>query len=118
MSTELKKLSYTHDAMVDAILQEPTVTSAELAEIFGYSQAWVARILASDSFRARIAQRKSKLVDPIIARGLTERMRSVAIRSMEVIEEKLQQEPSAAYAMQALELATTGMSSIQAVEPR
>jgi hypothetical protein len=112
----LKKISYTHDAMIDLIMQDPTVTSRELAEVFGYSQAWVARILVSDSFQARLAQRKSALVDPIIARSLNERLRGVAMRSMDIIEEKLATEPSAAYAMDALELATSGLGVVSAAQ--
>ena len=112
-SGQLQKLKYTHEAMIDLILQAPNVTSAELGECFGYSPSWVSRILVSDSFQARMAQRKSALVDPIIARSLNERLRSVAIRSMEVIEEKLTAEPSAAYAMDALALATNGIGMLQ-----
>lgn len=114
MATEIKKVNYSHDAMIDLIMQDPTVTSSELATLFGYSPAWVARILASDSFQARLAQRKSALLDPIIARSLNDRLRSVAIRSMDVIEEKLAAEPSAAYAMDALELATAGLGVVTA----
>lgn len=106
-----RKVNYTHDAMIDLILQEPTVRSAELAEVFGYSTAWVSRILASDSFQARLAQRKSALVDPIIARSLNERLRSVAIRSIEIIDTKLQsEEASASYALDALGIAAQGLN--------
>lgn len=110
--TELKKVGYSHDAMIDLIMQDPTVTSKELAALFNYSPAWVSRILASDSFQSRLAQRKSALMDPIIARSLNDRLRAVAIRSMDVIEERLAAEPSAAYAMEALELATQGLGVI------
>lgn len=110
---QLRRLNYSHEAMIDLILQDPTVTTAELAEVFGYSRGWVSRILASDSFQARLAQRKSALVDPILARGLNERLRSVAMRSMDVIEERLATgEAPAAYAMDALELATAGLGVV------
>ena len=110
----IKKISYTHDAMIDLILQQPNVTSVELAELFGYSPSWIARILVADSFQARLAQRKSALVDPIVARSLNDRLRAVALRSMDVIEEKLAAEPSAQYAMDALELATQGLGVVSA----
>lgn len=112
MTTALKKIGYSHDAMIDLIMQEPTVSSSELAQLFGYSPAWVSRILASDSFQARLAQRKGALLDPIIARSLNDRLRTVAIRSMDIIEEKLAAEPSAQYAMDALELATAGLGVV------
>lgn len=109
---QLQKISYSHESMIDLIIQDPTVTSKELATLFGYSPAWIARILVSDSFQSRLAQRKSALIDPIISRSLNDRLRTVAIRSMEVIEEKLAAEPSAAYAMEALELATAGLGVV------
>ena len=108
----LKRMAYHHDAMVDLILQDPTVTSRELGEVFGLTPAWVSRVLASDSFQARLAQRKGALLDPIIARSLNDRLRTVAIRSMDIIEEKLAAEPSASYAMDALELATMGLGVV------
>jgi hypothetical protein len=114
MSNGITKVSYTHDAMIDLIMQDPTVTTAELAQVFGYSPAWVSRILASDSFQSRLAQRKSALIDPIVARSLNDRLRAVAVRSMDVIEERLAAEPSAQYAIDALELATKGLGVIGA----
>jgi hypothetical protein len=114
MANEIKNVSYTHDAMIDLIMQDPTVTTSELAQVFGYSPAWVSRILASDSFQSRLAQRKSALIDPIVARSLNDRLRAVAVRSMDVIEERLAAEPSAQYAIDALELATKGLGVIGA----
>ena len=115
--TQLKKIGYSHDAMIDLILQDPTVSSKELAELFGYSAGWVSRILASDSFQARLAQRKGALLDPIIARSLNDRLRAVATRSMDVIEDKLASgEATAAYAMDALELATAGLGVVSAAQ--
>lgn len=105
------RLSYTHDAMVDVILQEPTVTYEELAEIFGYSRGWVQRVCVSDSFQARIAQRKEQLLDPIISRSLNERMRGVAVKAIDLISEKLASpEAGAQYALDALGIASGAMN--------
>ena len=113
---QLKRPNYTHDAMIDLILQDPTVSVRELAEIFAYSPGWISTILASDSFVCRLDARRSKLIDPIIARSIAERMRSVAIRSMDIIEERLAAEPSAALALSALELATTGLGVVSSAQ--
>lgn len=118
MSNGIKNISYSHDAMIDLIMQDPSVSAKEIAVVFGYSPAWVSRILASDSFCARLAQRKSALIDPIIARSLNDRLRAVAVRSMDVIEERLAAEPSAQYAIDALELATKGLGVIGAAASR
>lgn len=110
---QLGKIGYTHEAMVDLIIAEPTVSNVELAEIFGYSAGWVCRILASDSFQARLAERKGQLIDPIVAATLDERLRGVAIHSMTLIQEKLTAEESASYAIDALGLATTAMGQLR-----
>jgi hypothetical protein len=105
------KLSYTHEAMVDLIIAEPSVTPGELAEIFSYSPGWISRVIASDAFQARLGSRKAQLIDPVLARGLDERLRGVAMHSIALIEEKLgnESDSSAQYAMDALGLCTTAM---------
>ena len=108
----LKRISYTHEAMIDLIIQRPDVTSKELAEVFGYSQAWVASILSSDSFAARLAQRRSALVDPIISNSLRERFGALAIRSVDVLQHKLDSEESASLALEAFGISTAALNSL------
>lgn len=91
--------------MVDVILSDPTVTPQELAEIFGYSRAWISRILASDAFAARLAARKAAVVDPIIVQSLNKKMESIVIQSAHLVQDKLDAEQSASYAMEALGVA-------------
>lgn len=109
-SNTLKKLTYTHEAMIDLILQEPTATHKELAEIFSLSEGWISRVVASDAFIARLAERKAALIDPVIARSLNERLRGVTVKAIDLISEKLSsEEAGAAYALEALGVATTAM---------
>lgn len=105
----ITKITYTHDAMIDVILQEPTVTSKELSELFGYSPGWVSRILASDAFQARLAERKSALIDPVIAQSVNTRMKAVVIQATGIMQDKLDAEASASYAMEALGLASKAL---------
>lgn len=111
---QLAKLSYTHDAMIDLIIAEPTVKPGELAQLFGYTPGWVSRILASDSFQARLAERKSALTDPLVAQSLNERLRGVAIQAVTIVSEKLAAEESASYALDALGLALIGQTRAKA----
>lgn len=106
-------LKYTHEAMIDLILQEPGVRIPELAKLFNYSPGWIARVVASDSFQARLAERKAQLVDPHISHSLNERLRSVAVHAVGIIEEKLESEQSASYAIEALGLATVAMAKVK-----
>jgi hypothetical protein len=107
---QLVKLTYTHEAMIDLILQDPTVTQSELAAVFNLTPGWIQVVLNSDSFQARLAQRKAALVDPQITRTLNERLKTVAIQSMDIISEKLADERSAAYAIDALGLASSALT--------
>lgn len=111
---KLVKVTYTHEAMIDLILQEPTVTVQELAALFNYTPAWISRILASDSFQARLSQRKSDLIDPLIAQSLNERMKGVAIQSLTIIGQKLEAEESASYALDALGIAASALGQVAA----
>lgn len=103
------RLTYTHEAMIDLILSEPTVKPAELAVLFGYSEGWISRILSSDSFQSRIAERKAALIDPSITRALSERFRAVAMQSTQVLQERMDAEEGAALALDALAVATSAM---------
>jgi len=113
-SNTLKKLTYTHEAMIDLILQEPTVSYKELAEIFGFSEGWIQRVVGSDAFKARLSERKAALIDPVIARSLNERLRGVTVKAIDLISEKLaSEEAGAAYALDALGIATSAISKVR-----
>src|SRR6478752_9748015 len=89
----LKKCRYTHDAMVDAIIANPGISEIELGEMFGYSKQWVSRLMCSDAFQARLAVRKGEIIDPKLTATVAERIRGVAMRSLEVIMDNLEANP-------------------------
>jgi len=104
------RLNYSHEAMIDLILAEPSVTNKELAAIFSYSEAWISHIRSADSFKARIAERKASTVDPRIRQNLEDRLAGVAAASIGKIQEQLSKEDvSAAYALDALGVAVQGI---------
>lgn len=88
--TDLARISYTHDAMIDALIAKPTITNKELQEMFGYTQQWISKIRWSDAFQARLKDRKDELVNPELMMSIEERIKSIVGRSLEVLEEKLQ----------------------------
>ncbi|MDE2097557.1 MAG: hypothetical protein KGL39_09950 [Patescibacteria group bacterium] len=85
------KVRYTHDAMIDLIIQNPGISQGHLAIVFGYTQSWVSIILASDAFQARLAARRDELVDPAIRASVEERFRAVVFQSLQILSEKLAQ---------------------------
>ena len=85
----IDRVKYSHDAMIDLMIEQPFLSQGQVAEYFGYTQAWVSRIINSDAFQARLAVRKQDLIDPTIVASIEEKMRAVASKSLDVVLEKL-----------------------------
>lgn len=85
----IAKLHYTHDAMVDLIIANPAISQNELAYRFGYSPAWVSRVLASDAFQAQLALRTKDIVDPTLRQTVADQFEGLIFRSLEILQEKL-----------------------------
>jgi hypothetical protein len=83
------KVRYTHDAMIDCLIQNPMISQGELAAMFGYTEPWVSLVLSSDAIKARMEMRKAELVDPTIRASIEERFRALATKSLEVLQKKL-----------------------------
>lgn len=105
----ISKIRYTHDAMIDIIMSNPAVSQGELAQAFGYSQAWISKVIGSDAFQARLAARRKELVDPILVMSIEERFRGLIIQSTEVIANKLEATQDAKLAIQTLELSSKAL---------
>jgi len=107
--SRIKKVRYSHEAVIDVILANPTISQGELATRFEVTQAWLSRIIGSDAFQAVLAKRRAELVDPYIMATMEEKIRGVADQSLEIIAEKLQATQSADLALKALGLASTAL---------
>lgn len=104
----VKRIHYTHDAMVDLIISKPDISGGELAKFFGYSEAWISRVVCSDAFNARLAERRTKDVEPII-HTFEERLKGLAGQSLDILTEKLATVKSADLALKCLELGTKAL---------
>lgn len=106
----LQKVRYTHEAMIDFIIEHPAVSQGEIAAHFGFTPAWISNILASDAFQNSMAARKEEIIDPTIKATVEERMRALYIRSLEVLQAKLSQPAvSDTLAIRAAELGARGL---------
>ena len=113
------KVSYSHDAMIDHMLMNPTVTLDELAAMFGRTRGWISTIKHADAFKARMEYRRQLLVDPTIKDAIDERLMGSAEkaeallhRSLEVLQEKLSGPASAIPDNLALRAAEFGAKAI------
>ena len=108
-ATAIARVRYTHDGMIDLIVANPAITQGALARHFGYTQAWVSRVMNSDAFQARLAARKTELVDPSLVATIEEKLRALASRSIDVVLEKLDSTNSAEMGLKALEITSKAL---------
>jgi len=87
--TGILKVSYTHDSMIDLIISNPVIDQNQIAAHYGYTPGWVSQIIASDSFQARLAERKDELIDPTIRASIEENFKALVVRSLAILKDKM-----------------------------
>lgn len=105
----IQRVKYSHDAFIDLIIAQPGIKQGEIAKHFGYSQTWVSRVMNSDAFLARLAERKKDLVDPAIGLSIDEKLRAVASISLDKVLEKLELAPTMDDALRAMDLSAKAL---------
>jgi hypothetical protein len=90
----IQKLNYSHEAMIGLIIANPGISQNHLAQVFGYSPSWISRVMASDAFQSRLAEKTKELVDPSIRTTVEDRIKGLMLRSYEILEAKLDKDPS------------------------
>lgn len=88
-SVKPPRIRYTHEAMVDLILENPWISQGQLAAHFGYSQGWISTVITSDAFQAQLAARREELIDPELRATLQERFQALTAQSLRILQEKL-----------------------------
>lgn len=107
--SRLQRVRYSHEAMIDVILAEPTIKQSELAKRFGHSENWISIVMGSDAFQAALAKRRDDIVDPFLIATVEERLRGLATQSLTVIAENLEKTRSADLAIKALDISTKAL---------
>src|SRR5688572_23709248 len=89
----LQKISYTHDAMIDLIIEGSRrpggISQKELAAHFGYTEGWISNVLASDAFQSKLALRREEIIDPVLKATLRERFDALTRLSLDVLEKRM-----------------------------
>jgi hypothetical protein len=88
MSEALAKLNTAHDGMMDYILQNPGASLREISGHFGYTIPWVCRVVNSDIFQSRLAERR-KDIEGLIASDIPAQLKATAGLAIEKIQEVL-----------------------------
>lgn len=108
----VKHLRYTHEDCVDMVLASPGISQNDLAMRYGVTPAWMSIVMNCDAFKAKLAERRAELIDPVLAASLNERFAALAQRSVEVLLEKLSQPAEKIPDKLALEAAALGAKSV------
>lgn len=108
MPMELVRLKYSHEAMIDQMIVNPTVSVRELSLRFGVTENWIYRVRSSSMFRDKLRARTKELVDPAIAAELDERFDAAVNRSLEVLMDKISRDSEEVDPNLALEVAKLG----------
>lgn len=85
----IANVRYTHEAIIDEIIADPSISQGELAARFGFSQSWMSIIINSDSFKQRLAERKAEFVDPKLKASVEDRLDAIARRSLDKLLDRL-----------------------------
>lgn len=98
-----------HNLIIDALLADPGATTKALANETGYSRGWISRILQSDSFQAKLAERTAHVIDPLVMQKIEDRMKGMASLALEILEEKLVASENKDLALEVLAATTKGL---------
>jgi len=107
---KIDKVHHIHECIINDMIAEPTVTQLELCKRFGYTPGWMSRLINSDSFQARLAERRQELLDPDVKKKLNARLEAVVAQSMDHIQSRLNSsEANADLALASLGVAAAGL---------
>jgi hypothetical protein len=105
----LQKVSYSHEAMIDVILTNPTITQNELAVMFGKTRGWISIVMGSDAFQGALAKRRDDVTNPELIATIEERFRGVVDQSLQIISEKLDLTKNTDLALKALDIGSKAL---------
>lgn len=105
----LVRVHYTHDAMIDILIAEPQISQGLLARRFGYTEAWLSRIINCDAFQERLAERRAELVNPAIISSIEERLKGLTMQATDVLAQQLEINKNPEVALKTLDIATKAL---------
>jgi hypothetical protein len=105
----LERVHNIHEAMIDFMVLNPTVTQNDIAKQFDRSVGWVSILINSDSFQAALSKRRDDLLDPVVVASIEEKMKAMVSTSVDVVLEKLQLSRNTDLALKSLEIGSKAL---------
>lgn len=110
---QVKRLTYSHMAMAEAIMANPSLTNAQLGAMFGRTATWVSIVKGSDAFKTFYAARYAELADPELSASIKDRFQAMTEQGLRILQEKLNKpaaEVSDNLALRAVELGAKALA--------
>lgn len=96
---------YQYDAIIDLMIAEPNLYYADIAAKLGRSVVWVRYITNSDVFKSMLAKRQAEKAD-VLNSALNHKLQGVALKSLELLQERLEKNPSAISTPQVMDISS------------
>lgn len=96
----LRNISYTHEALINWMLENPDRPLRDAAAYFGYTQAWISTVIHSDIFQAKLGARQ-EAVFAQIATDIPSKLRTAANIALERVTLKLEETEDAGFLLDA-----------------
>lgn len=85
---EIQQVSNRHEAILNHLIANPTMSLGAVALAFGYTQAWLSCIIHSDAFQCKLKERQDVVFHSTIL-PITEKMQAVAHIALDRLVERL-----------------------------
>lgn len=97
------KVTPTYEAIMDWMIMNPGRPMKELADAFGYSQAWLSSIINSSCFQARMAEKRGEIT-ALVALDLPQKISSAAHMAVDRMTEHMERNPDPQFALEVAKL--------------
>ncbi len=86
----VKNIRNAHMIIIEKLLSEPGITITKLASVTGYSRQWLHKLMSSDAFEAKLAEKQKAMIEPIILETIADRIKGLTSRTIEILEERME----------------------------
>lgn len=83
-------IPYSHSAMIELIIANPTWDSRKLARHFGFTPGWFSQVIASDDFQQELDPRRHEVANPAMVATMEERFRGLTLQSLDKLQTMLE----------------------------
>jgi hypothetical protein len=90
-NVQIKKMNWWHEAIFEWILENPEKKLGDAAKFFKVQQSWLSVVINSDVFQERLRARRDEHFSNV-SRNTVERMQGLTDLSLDILEERLEDE--------------------------